>query len=184
MARLTSITPLPCLANLGAFQCWPQVTKELSFLAKRGRGVLLVTQGMSISSHRALLVTWAWKKWIEKFIYWIFVIQLLNYSILVIELLNYWNYACTPSVFEFAAPIWHCTCVYENLKLTYPTLSVSKDSTHISRGCYVPQISAWYFPYKFFGKGFKICWLRVILILLNVPFGGISTHCYEYLYNI
>ena len=50
-------TPLPHLANLGAFQCWPQVTKELSFLAQRGRGVLLVTQGMSISSHRVLLVT-------------------------------------------------------------------------------------------------------------------------------
>ena len=49
--------PLPHLAHLGASQCWPQVTKELSFLAKRGRGAPLVTQGMSISSHRALLVT-------------------------------------------------------------------------------------------------------------------------------
>ena len=57
MPKVTSSTPLQGLANLGASQCWPQVTKELSFLAQRGRGVLLVTQGMSISSHRALLVT-------------------------------------------------------------------------------------------------------------------------------
>ena len=57
MLRVTSSTPLPLLANLGASQCWPQVTKELSFLAKCGRGVLLVTQGIFISSHRALLVT-------------------------------------------------------------------------------------------------------------------------------
>ena len=56
MPRVTSSTPLPRLANLGASQCWPQVTKELSFLAKHDRGVLLVTQGMTISSHRALLV--------------------------------------------------------------------------------------------------------------------------------
>ena len=79
MARVTSSTPLPPLANLGGSQCWPQVTKELSFLAKRGRGALLVTQGMSISSHRALLVTWEWKNWIKNLNFWIIEFWLLNY---------------------------------------------------------------------------------------------------------